>query len=122
MVVALVALLFSVSGNAIAFSGLITGKNIKDGTIQMVDLSPAARSALRSSPKAAAPARSLEARVTALEMSVNSVNSMISSTFGPVQTTKRQMANICSHFGRVVADVNVSSSSNRLSVTYAHCG
>jgi len=45
-VIACAALLVSLSGNAAAFSGLITGKNIKDGTIQLVDLSPSARKAL----------------------------------------------------------------------------
>jgi hypothetical protein len=121
MVVALVALLFSLSGNAIAFSGLVTSKDIKDGTIRTVDLSASARRVLRG-PQAGGPVPPLSARVDALEARVERVSSMITSTFGPVQTTRRQVANICSHFGRVVADVRVNESSNRLTVTYAHCG
>jgi hypothetical protein len=46
-VIACAALLVSLSGNAAAFSGLITGKNIKNGTIQLADLSPSARKALQ---------------------------------------------------------------------------
>ena len=46
-IIACAALLVSLSGNAAAFNGLITSKNIKDGTIQLVDLSPAARNALQ---------------------------------------------------------------------------
>jgi hypothetical protein len=121
MVVALIALACSLSGNAIAFSGLVTSSDIKDGTIRTVDLSPAARSALRA-PRAGAPVLSLQARVAALETRVNALSSMLTSTYGPVQSTRRQVANVCSHFGRVVADVSVNTSSNRLNVTYAHCG
>jgi hypothetical protein len=36
----------SLTGNAAAFSGLITSENIKNGTIQLVDLSASARKAL----------------------------------------------------------------------------
>src|SRR4051795_9064957 len=48
MAVALVALLVAMSGSAVAAS-LITGKQIKDGTIQTRDLSKRAVKALKSS-------------------------------------------------------------------------
>ena len=46
-VIACTALLVSLGGNAAAFSGMITSKNIKNGTIQIVDLSPSTQQALR---------------------------------------------------------------------------
>jgi hypothetical protein len=119
MVVASIALVCSLSGNALAVSGLVTSSDIQDGTIRTVDLSPAAKAALRNQ-QAGTP--SLQARVEALETRVSRLSSMITSTYGPVQSTRRQVANVCSHYGRVVADVSVDTSSNRLNVTYAHCG
>jgi hypothetical protein len=121
MVVALIALACSLSGNAFAVSGLVTSSDIKDGTIRTVDLSPAARTALHT-PQAVASVPSLQARVAALETKVNSLSSMLTSSYGPLQSTRRQVANVCSHYGRLVADVTVDTSSNRLNVTYAHCG
>jgi hypothetical protein len=56
MVVACVALIASLAGNAFAFSGLVTSKDIKNGTIQLVDLSPSARDALKGQVGPAGPA------------------------------------------------------------------
>jgi len=47
-VIASTALLLSLGGNALAVRGLITSKDIKNGSIQLVDLSPTTRSALAS--------------------------------------------------------------------------
>jgi hypothetical protein len=48
LAVACIALFASLAGNAIAVThSLVTSKDIKDGTIQLVDLSPSARAALR---------------------------------------------------------------------------
>ena len=49
MVVALIALFVSLTGNAAAVSYFVSSKQIKDGTIQVRDISPAARAALRGS-------------------------------------------------------------------------
>ena len=49
MIVALVALFVSLAGNATAFTYLVTSKQIKDGTIQLRDIAPAARVALHGS-------------------------------------------------------------------------
>ena len=51
MIVALVALFVSLAGNAGAVTYLaVTSKQIKDGTIQLRDIAPAARTSLRGSP------------------------------------------------------------------------
>jgi hypothetical protein len=47
LVVSSLALLVGLSGTAIAAKGLITSKEIKDGTIQVKDLSAAAKKALK---------------------------------------------------------------------------
>jgi len=49
MVVALIALFVSFAGNAAAVTYFVTSKQIKDGSIQLRDMSPAARAALRGS-------------------------------------------------------------------------
>ena len=46
-VLALIALAISLGGNAYAAKLLITSKDIKDGTIRLVDLAPSTRAALR---------------------------------------------------------------------------
>jgi hypothetical protein len=46
-VIACTALLVSLGGNAAAITGTITSKNIKNGTIQLEDLSASAQKALR---------------------------------------------------------------------------
>src|SRR3954452_25284200 len=55
MVVAVVALLVALSGSAVAAS-LITGKQIKDGTIQTKDLAKTARASLKGKAGPAGPA------------------------------------------------------------------
>jgi hypothetical protein len=47
MGVALVALFVSLAGNAAAVTALVTSKQIKDKTIQLRDIAPAARASLR---------------------------------------------------------------------------
>jgi len=48
MVVATLALLFSLGGTAVAAGGLITSRDIKDGTIRLVDLSTATKTSLHA--------------------------------------------------------------------------
>jgi hypothetical protein len=55
MIVALVALFVSLAGNASAVTFFVTSKQIKDKTIQLRDISPAARWALRGSQGAQGP-------------------------------------------------------------------
>jgi hypothetical protein len=54
LAVAILALVVAMSGSAVAAS-LITGKQIKDGTIQVKDISKTARSELAAKPAAGAP-------------------------------------------------------------------
>lgn len=122
--IALLALFFSLAGNAVAFGALITSRDIKDGTIQLRDIAPSTRALLRAAQGPVGPEGPVgptgpvgpagtSASTYLLESRLISVESKLSAA-------ERRISGVCL-YGKVVRDIRQSLFSNNWTVDYVYC-
>lgn len=108
LVIASLALFVALGGTGMAAKALVTSADIKDGTIQLRDLSPSARLALRGweGPEGPQGPPGPAASTFALETRLSRVENRVSG--------------MCL-YGKLVREVSRSSFSDSLYVSYVYC-
>ncbi len=124
MIVAMLALFISLTGNAVAVRAFVTSKDIKDGTIQLRDLSAAARDALRGQDGARGPQGSPGPQGVQGSQGPPGPSANVTLLESKVSTLEGRVRNLCPIGGRFVKDVMLNTYSTippSLSVRHHYC-